>query len=221
MMKLAKYDAARRALAETTRVDEVKAIRDKAMAMRLYAEQAKDIILISKAIELRMRAERRAGELLAEMKERGERHKGKGQSREVLQSRAATVSEPKLSDLGVSKTQSSRWQKLSALDEDSFEQKLDQATHKAIAVIERAPRQARKSEKKDIARAVKSFGPIAACAMRVRRIVIEVMEQMPKAQWPELLAAVHDELVDLQTIKENSNGGRKSDAGHHATRQPA
>jgi hypothetical protein len=44
--------------------------------------------------------------LLAEMKERGERHE-QGQG---VKSRAATL--PKLSDLGVSKTQSSRWQKL-------------------------------------------------------------------------------------------------------------
>jgi hypothetical protein len=44
--------------------------------------------------------------------ERGKRHKGKSQPREVLQSRGATVSAPKLSDFGVSKTQSSRHREL-------------------------------------------------------------------------------------------------------------
>lgn len=61
-----------------------------------------------------MRAEIRAGELLAQMAERKERHDGKGQARDALRSRGATVSTPKLSDLGVTKTQSSRWQKLAA-----------------------------------------------------------------------------------------------------------
>src|SRR5262245_4344588 len=58
-----------------------------------------------------MRAETRAGELLAEMATHKQRHAGKGQPREVLRSRDATVSVPKLSDLGVTKTQSSRWRK--------------------------------------------------------------------------------------------------------------
>jgi len=65
--------------------------------------------LIEHATEIRMRAEIRAGELLAEMAVRKERHQqgGTGAHRGKQKSQHAT-SVPKLSDLGVSKTQSTQ-----------------------------------------------------------------------------------------------------------------
>jgi N6-adenosine-specific RNA methylase IME4 len=125
---LARYDAACRALAAAHRVDEVKTIRDKAVAMQAYAKQAKDTTLITQATEIRMRAERRAGELLIEMAELGERDSGKGNRNPVLKSQAAT---PKLSDLGISKTQSSRWQELARISDDTFEAKVTSASKRA------------------------------------------------------------------------------------------
>jgi N6-adenosine-specific RNA methylase IME4 len=120
------YDTAHRALDEAVRVDEVKAIRDKAVAMQAYAKQARDTTLITKATTLRMRAERRAGELLIEMANQKERHSGRGDQK--TGSQAAT---PKLADLGINKTQSSRWQKLAALDKAVFETKVADASKRA------------------------------------------------------------------------------------------
>jgi N6-adenosine-specific RNA methylase IME4 len=126
----AKYEAARRALAEAYSVDEVKEIRDKAVALQTYATQAKDGELIRHATEIRMRAERKAGELLIQMAERGERQKP-GDDPRGVNSRTAQPLKPRLADLGVTKTQSSRWQELARIPEDKFKAKVESASKTA------------------------------------------------------------------------------------------
>lgn len=128
---LIRYDAARRALAEAHRVDEVKDIRDMAVAMQAYAEQAKDSTMIMQATQIRMRAEHRAGEMLAEMAASGNRHSGRAHTDHVGSRAATPRPEPTLADLGINKTQSSRWQQLAALPGDQFEAKIESASRRA------------------------------------------------------------------------------------------
>jgi hypothetical protein len=131
---LIKYDAARKALAAAHRVDEVKAIRDKAEAVRTYAKLAGDLQLQNQACEIRLRAERRAGQLLLEM-EKNHGTRGAGRPRKdgsrITQSRVSTAKAPKLEDIGVTKDQSSKWQRLALLvNESTFERALVQAREK-------------------------------------------------------------------------------------------
>ena len=128
------YIEARRALAAAHRVDEVKDIRDRALAMQVYARQAKDGELIAHATEIRMRAEIRAGELLAEMGKSGKRAKSKDTLARGRKQLPRDV--PKLSDFGVNKTQSSRWQKLAAMPPEKQEQTIRRRVQVAVAAAE-------------------------------------------------------------------------------------
>lgn len=65
---LAKYDAACRAVAAAKSVEEVRKIRNEAEAFRAFAKQAKDRTLELDAAEIRIRAERRLGEIISAQK---------------------------------------------------------------------------------------------------------------------------------------------------------
>jgi site-specific DNA-methyltransferase (adenine-specific) len=115
---LARLEEARRLLAEARRVDEVKAIRDQAEATRVYARQARlGLEAQNDAAEIKLRAERRAGELLAAMAKHPAGRPPGNRSR-----RATDFRPPRLGDLGVSKEQSSRWQQIATVPEPIFEQ---------------------------------------------------------------------------------------------------
>ena len=101
---LIRYDAMCEAIAACYTVDEVKEIRNKARALEVYAQQALNVEAERKAAEIRIRAERKAGELLREMKQNGTRDSG-GKGR--IESRPPTH----LKDIRITRDQSSEWQR--------------------------------------------------------------------------------------------------------------
>ncbi len=128
MTTLTKYDAARAALSAARSFDEVIGIKDKFAAYAEAARRAKDSDMEDWCREIRTRAERLAGELLADL----EKNKGAAATR----SQAATAS-PTLKEIGVSKSDSSRWQALAKVPEKKFEAEIA-AGHVTRAKIMRA-----------------------------------------------------------------------------------
>lgn len=120
---LVRYDAACKALAEAKAVDEAKKIRDLAEAMRAYAKQAKNKQLEADAWEIRLRAERRVGELIIAQKQsvglaRGGEHGGK---KRLDGSRSApSNARPTLAAAGIDKKLSARGQQYAAIPEKKF-----------------------------------------------------------------------------------------------------
>lgn len=117
--QLVRYDAMCTAIAAAYEVDEVKHIHDKALALEIYARQSRNVEAERQACEIRLRAERRAGQLLRDREmAKGSAQQGVGRrGSEAMPSQRASA----LSDLGISHTQSSRWQKLADVPEEEFE----------------------------------------------------------------------------------------------------
>jgi hypothetical protein len=108
--ELALLDQAGQALAEAQSFDQIKEIRDKAEAVRKYAQSASlGLDIQNRAAEVKLRAERQAGKLLAQMTLRGGDRRSKCHHERL-----------KLDDLGISRNQSTRWQMQARVPENIF-----------------------------------------------------------------------------------------------------
>jgi hypothetical protein len=110
---------ARRSLVEAATIDEVKDIRDKAQLARAYAKKtgvAQEIIVEASAIKVE--AERKLGQLLRKLPlakaSAGNQHTGK------FDQSLDTTGSVRLSDLGITKSESSRAQRIAKLPEADF-----------------------------------------------------------------------------------------------------
>lgn len=122
---LMRYDVACRALAEARNVDEVKDFRDKAEAMRAYARQAKNRQLETDAAEIRIRAERRIGELMAAQKEAVGMAPA-GRPKEIGLPENPIIRPPTLAEVGIDKNLADRARKLAAVPAAEFEGRVQQ-----------------------------------------------------------------------------------------------
>jgi N6-adenosine-specific RNA methylase IME4 len=109
---LANISHADRLLAEAETVEEAISVADVADAARVYAKRAGMALpLINKAITIKLRAERKAGEILRGMEKAKNRH-----------SRTNA-----LSGLGITHAQSSRWQRAAVVPEEAFAEYIETA----------------------------------------------------------------------------------------------
>ncbi len=125
---LARIDGADRMLMEASTVEEVKDIRDKAEAIRVYLGQQKGGLRIqNRAAYLKIKAERKLGNLLAESVSAGR----------PKQTQDGLISKPSLSEMGIDDHQSSRWQteaKVPDIDLEKMRVKADETNQELTSV---------------------------------------------------------------------------------------
>lgn len=114
---LLQYDAACHAIATAKTIDEVTDWVDKAAAVREYGRRARNRQLEIDAIEIRVRARKRRGELLLELKQAGQLAEG----RKKLSAPADSLPRYTLADLGLTLNESSEDQKIARIDGGAFE----------------------------------------------------------------------------------------------------
>ncbi len=132
MTQLIKYDSACRALAEARSVDEVKEIRDAAIALKAYARQAKNKTLEADAFEIRKRAERRVGEMMADGRDD---RANIGRPQKLVSEK---LIKPTLKQAGIDANLADRARKLAAMPAAEFEQHVVEGREDVQRSVERS-----------------------------------------------------------------------------------
>jgi len=112
-------------LAECQDLDEVKDLRDKAEALRVFAKQQGDSQRAQNAAAtIKLRAERRLGELLLEMP----KDPGGRRSEKPVVTPTGLEAVKTLKELGIKKDLSAKCQAIAAIPEEVFEKEISKAT---------------------------------------------------------------------------------------------
>jgi hypothetical protein len=115
-----KYEAAKLALSECSRIDECKEWADQAMALASYAKQADDKEMEKTAMRIRARAVRRCGELLKEIEKGQGRRDGKWSTL-----RGTPFRKDIARDAGMSKRQAVTAVRVASISGESFNQQVE------------------------------------------------------------------------------------------------
>lgn len=142
MSALILFEAAKEALAEALRVDEVLKVKGTAEQIKLYGRLSKDKRIIADGTALQLRAERKLGQLLRSAHQAGQLGYGRpksnidGRTAPDVDNGAETEPLPErvtLSEVGVDKKLSSKAQRWAALGDAEFEAKLLEVREKIEA----------------------------------------------------------------------------------------
>jgi hypothetical protein len=164
---LVKYEAARAALAECRRVDEVKEIHDRAEALRAYARQKDDHEMETWAAEIKVRAKRRIGEISDKL---GKGH-GTGENGSVKLPPSGSLKSDTLRAAGITTQTASRCERIADVPEEDFEAVIEESRKKKQPVsskdlIKKSTRRA-KDKKHQKVRASAAASLTMAGAVRV------------------------------------------------------
>jgi DNA modification methylase len=120
LMKLSKATAY---LAQCVKIEDAIDLRDKAKAVESFAKASKQGLEAQNyAAEIRIRAERRAGQLLKEMEAEGRKDTGKGGNRKSATQSGKVIDKPKTTaELGLERHEPSRFKDTAELDDKEFE----------------------------------------------------------------------------------------------------
>jgi len=142
MTALSRVTDAKRSLAEARDLPEVLDVRDKAAAIHTYVKTIGESLEVQNAAaEIKLRAERKAGEMLAAMeKNEGGRPPKTGN----------TMLPVSLEDLGITKMQSSRWQKEATVDDEDFAELVEECNTAGRELTQAAVLQKAKAKKDDL-----------------------------------------------------------------------
>lgn len=130
------WEAMKRAIVLCERKDEIRDLSDKALALRLYYAQSGDAENEVRAMRVRLRAERRFGELLEAAERSGEMAR-RGDNRFTKMSTPSTST---LADLGVTRDRAARAKQLAAVEEEEFEAALAGERPSSRALAKLAPK---------------------------------------------------------------------------------
>lgn len=168
--ELAQWQKLRRDLALATSIDEIKDIRDKAEALRLYAKKAGEGLEAQNDLaEIKIRCERKAGEMLAE---------------KVHAGRPPKISHDGifLKSIGITLNQSSRWQQIASIRDNPFEEH--------IAKTKEAKRELTSAGMRKLAREQRPEAPGSPISATWRnRIWVCRVEELPKHIKPGMVDA--------------------------------
>ena len=189
---LIRYDAMCKAIDAAYEVDEVKDIRDKAIALEVYSRLARNTENERRACEIRLRSERKAGQLARQLEKSQGKRTDKPQPLPTMGRGSKTEA---LRKAGVSPKQAEQWQALAAIPDEQFEAALaDKSTMPSTAGIIRAAEQAA-SQKPDAPKPQKVSSKALWLYGRLSEFVDELVEESPEdvmqTMTSEMLDSVH------------------------------